>query len=214
MTWFGIWHSEKSFLEASWRGLLFSPTALPFSARQVTWSLLPLMPSIHKTLPMIFFFFMYLSPNHTEEEHGSVFWGGKGCPALQQMGKPPRQPSHFLTCGAAAVPYPCDMSSLLHSWSSREHKTHYRCFSREAMHSFTHLRGIIGRGHRSRQEQSSRSSASNSATCLKVICFPSPVLPSVKCQESDFGLHFPVLWDVLMWSPTQELDFTIAAFSV
>lgn len=52
--------------------------------------------------------------------------------------------------------------------------------------SFTHLRGTMGRGHRSRQEQSSRSSASNSATCLEVICFPSPVLPSVKCQESDF----------------------------
>lgn len=70
-------------------------------------------------------YFIYLSPNHTQKEHGSVFRSRKGCPALQQMGKPQRQPSHFLV----AVSYPCEMSSLLHSWSSREHKAYSKCLS-------------------------------------------------------------------------------------
>lgn len=214
MTWFGIWHSEKSFLEASWRGLLFSPTALPFSARQVTWSLLQLMPSIHKTSPMIFFFLCTSHLTIQKKNMGLYSEVEKDAQPCSRWGNLPGSPaiSWHVELQQSLIPVTCP-HCYTHEVAESTKPTTSVSPGRQC-NSFTHLRGIIGRGHRSRQEQSSRSSASNSATCLRVICFPSPVLPSVKCLESDFGLHFAVLWDVLIWSPTQELDFTIAAFSV
>lgn len=156
-------------------------------------------PSIQETLSMIFLFISHLTTHKKNTDLYSE--GGKDAQPWEQMGKPHRQPSHFLTCGTAAVPRPCDTSSLLRS---RRTKPTASVSPGTPCNSLTCLSCITGRGHRPREKQSSRPGASpNSSSCLKVIHLPAPALPSVKCQESYFGLHFPVLRDILIWSSTQ-----------
>lgn len=107
----------------------------------------------------------------------------------------------------AAVSHPWDTSSLLNSWSNREHKAHCNCFSREAVQLYP-PQLHHGMGPQPRQKQSYRHNSSN---CLRDVQLLVPVLPSVRRHRIDRVLHFPVLWDTLMWSSTQELNFTLSA---
>lgn len=112
----------------------------------------------------------------------------------------------------AAQPFPdtlscSNMSSLLQSLIP---ETHPHCYTHEVRestkptasvsperqcNSFTHLSCILGQNHSPGKKQCCRR---NSSTCLKGVHLPVPLLPSVRCQGSDCGLHFSVLRDVLM----------------
>lgn len=149
MTWFGMWHSEKSFLEACWTGLLFSPMASSFSARQDTWT--PTMPSILKTLSIILFIShltthkknMGLYSEAEKEAQPCSRWGNpRGSPAISRQQSPilVRCP-HCYTHEVAESTKPTPSAS-----PGGQHNP------------LAQLSCVMVRGGRSRQKQSSRPS--------------------------------------------------------